>query len=424
MEAVLFDRPSAFPAPISLSRYIYASTLLGVFSGALYIHVGSTVYFFYMVMVFNLLLMWGFLHPLIFPKWLGWFLLYLLASGLFGVWRGTDSVYLFGKQILAIGLSALYFSNFFHLQDDRIADSWVSYARIAYSLTLVALLMWAAGCLYEHRLLRLHGLTTEPSAYCVLTLPAYYWYAYQWRTYGRRRKEVLWMTLGIALSMSSDGYLAVIFGLFLLFGKRLGGLLIAVVLACAVGVGLYSASSDVRLRVNDTAGALVNSDVSGTNLSTYALISNMFVTERVLEVHPVLGNGLGSHVQSNEKYIHDVPGEDLVEAAGWDSGANVQDASSLTLRSLSEMGVLGFLGILWFIVHFRVKGRGERAAISSAILTVFFQKLLRGGGYSNPEQFFFVMVYLLNYRQAKLEDEGRRFFPQGHSLCPTPVQNR
>lgn len=409
--------------PLSLGRYLYFSTLLGVFSGFIYVHVGSTVYLFYFVMLSNLLLIWGFLCPVVFPKWVGWFLLYLVASGVIGAWRGTDTVFLFGKQVAAIGLSALYFANFFQVQGNKIDDAWLTFTRIAYVLTLVALVMWVVQCVYEHSFVRLHGLTTEPSAYCVLTLPAYYWFAYQWKTYGKHRKEVLWITLGVILSVSSDGYLAAILGLVLLFGKRITTLLIATILACGIGVGLYAISPDVQLRVNDTVAALANSDVSGSNISTYALISNMFVTERVIEVHPILGNGLGSHVQSNHRYIEDVPGEQLVEAAGWDSGANVEDAASLTLRSLSEQGLVGFLAILCFVFYFRVSGDCDRGAIAGAILVVFFEKLLRGGGYSNPEQFFFITVYMLNHRQFRRGGPESERVTHRHSFGSSPIQN-
>lgn len=404
--------------PISLKRYVYISTLLGVFSEMFAIHLGATIFLSYLVMLSNLLLIWAFLSPLIVPKWLSWFVLFLLASGTIGIYRGTDTPLLVAKQVAAISLSALYFANFFHMEGNRVNRAWSGYTKIAYWLTLVALLMWPIQCLIEHKVVRLHGLTTEPSAYCVLTLPAYYWYAYQWHSRGRHRKEVLWITLGVALSVSSTGYIAVAFGFLLLFGRRVTGLLIAVIMACGLAAGLYAVSPDVRLRVDDTFGALINNDVSGTNLSTFALITNMFVTERVLAVHPILGNGLGSHVLSNKKFIQDVPGIDLIEAVGWDSGANVEDASSLTLRALSETGLLGFVGILWFILHFRVSGDNDRAAICSAILTVFLQKLLRGGGYSNPEQFFFIMVYMLNYWQFKQENNKVAAAPSKFKLLP------
>jgi hypothetical protein len=320
-----------------------------------------------------------------------------------GIARGTDTMFLTAKQAVAIGFSLFYFVNFFRLQDNLIDEAWATYVKIAYWLTLVALGMWPIQCLAAHGIERLHGLASEPSAYCVLTLPAYYWFAHSWLAEGKHRKETLWITLGVALSGSSIGFIAVLFGIVLLFGKRSTRVLIASALVCGLGTALYSLSPDVQLRVDDTFAAVSDSDVSGTNLSTYALISNLFVTERVLEVHPVLGNGLGSHIMSNEQYIGSVPGQDLVDAAGGRSGANREDASSLTLRSLSEMGLVGFLGILWFIQHFRVDGASYRAVISCAILTTFFQKILRGGGYSSPEQFFFVMVYMLNCIQFQSE---------------------
>ena len=274
------ENRTRFSAPLSVKRFIFVSTLLGVFSQALNINVGSTIFFFYFVMLGNLLLIWIFLRPLILPKWLGWFLLYLLVSGLIGLIRGTDTFPLIAKQELAIGLSLFYFVNFFRLQANSIDESWATYVKVAYWLTLVGLVMWPIQCLIAHGFVRMHGLTLEPSAYCVLTLPAYYWFAYQWWFKGKHRKEVLWITLGVIVSGSSNGYIAVLFGIVLLFSKRVSAVLIATTLACGLGALLYVLSPNVQLRANDTFVALSESDVSNTNFSTYALISNMFVTER------------------------------------------------------------------------------------------------------------------------------------------------
>jgi hypothetical protein len=391
----------AATAPISIERYIHFSTVWGIFSAILVWHAGPTIFFFYLIMLTNLLLMWAFQTSLVLPKWLAWFLLYLLATGILGTVRGTDSLGLVFKQLGAIALSAFYFANFFHCEGNRIDRAWASYVRAAYLFALAGILIWLEQCLQYHSMIRLQGLATEPAGFCVVITPAAYWYASQWLRFGRCRKETLWIALAIALSSSSIGYSAVAVGLLLLFGRRFTGVVVAAALVASLFVGLYLFSPDVRLRVDDTFGALVNSDVSNTNISTYALVSNVFITGRVLEEHPLLGNGLGSHVLSSARYIGDVPGEDLVEATGWDAGFNTRDAASLTLRSLSELGITGFLGIVLFLIYFRVKGDGGHAVISNAILTCFFQKLLRGGGYSNPEQFFFVLVYMLNYCQAR-----------------------
>jgi hypothetical protein len=394
-------RTQSATAPISIERYLHLSTVWGIFSAILVWHAGPTLFFFYLVMLTNLLLIWAFRTSLVLPRWLAGFLIYLLATGIIGTVRGTDTLGLVFKQLGAIALSAFYFANFFHCEGSLIDRAWATYVRAAYLFSLAGVLLWLEQCLQYHSLLRLQGLATEPAAFCVLVTPAAYWYASEWLRFGQCRKETLWIALAIALSGSSTGYSAVAIGLLLLFGKRFTGVVVAAGVVATLFGGLYLFSPDVRLRADDTVAALVNSDVSNTNISTYALVSNVFVTGRVLGEHFFLGNGLGSHVLSNARFIGDVPGEDIVEAAGWEAGFNTRDAASLTLRSLSELGITGFLGILWFIVHFRAKGDSRHAAISSAILTSFFQKLLRGGGYANPEQFFFIVVYMLNYWQSQ-----------------------
>jgi hypothetical protein len=385
---------------LSIERYLHLSTVWGVFSALLTWHTGATIFFFYLVMLSNLLLIWAFRPPFVLPKWLVWFLIYLLATGVIGVVRGTDSFVQVFKQLGAIALSAFYFANFFHQEGNSVDRAWITYVRAAYIFTLASIAVWPFEYLHDYDLARLQGLAAEPAAFCLLTTPALYWYAYRWKYFGESRKETLWILVAIILSRSSTGYTTVAVGLLLLFGRRFTGVVLASGLVATLLTGAYLISPDVRVRVDDTFGAFVNSDVSNANISTYALVSNVFVTIRVLEEHPILGNGLGSHVISSARFISDVPGEDLYEAAGWDAGYNTQDADSLALRSLSELGLVGFLGILWFIFHFRVKGESGRAAISSAILTAFFHKLLRIGGYSNPEQFFFILVYMLNHWQS------------------------
>jgi hypothetical protein len=156
------------------------------------------------------------------------------------------------------------------------------------------------------------------------------------------------------------------------------------------------------MRIDDTLLAATTENVSGANLSTYALISNMIVTQQVLKESPLIGNGLGSHPLSHEKFMGDVPGIQSFVDMGT-SDLNAADAASLTLRVLSELGLLGYIGVLAFLIYFHASGSGPRSAISNAILVHFFLKLLRGGQYFDPEQFFFIFVYILNHRQFKRE---------------------
>jgi hypothetical protein len=85
---------------------------------------------------------------------------------------------------------------------------------------------------------------------------------------------------------------------------------------------------------------------------------------------------------------------------------NAEDGASFAFRVLSELGLVGIAGVLIFLVYFHVRD-GVYGAISNGVLVYFFFKLLRNGLYFEPEQFFFVFVYILNYRQFKYEARAR-----------------
>src|ERR1035441_164197 len=162
----------------------------------------------------------------------------------------------------------------------------------------------------------------------------------------------------------------------------------------------YEASSFFRMRVDDTLLAATTLDFEeiGSNLSTYSLISNALITQQVLKESPLIGNGLGSHAISHARFLSNLRGIQFFVDMHLEN-ANALEAGSFTLRVLSEFGILGYLGVLAFLVHFHVGGKGHRAAISNAILVCFFLKLIRAGQYYPPEQFFFIFIYIFNHRQ-------------------------
>ena len=376
--------------------------------------IGFDLQMFDVVMIINLVLM-GLIFTI--PRWIAGLVIYLAVSGTLGVLRGTDTFVLFAKQFLGITISAIYFSIFFRHYRGRLDQVFLTYAKIAYWETVIAIGMYF--CHYPN-FVRLQGLFAEPMHYCILVLPAYYWYAYSYFTSGKNKTEFIVISVGVCLADSSIGFVSIAFGLMLLLSRR-RRLLILVPIIVAVFVGAaYTLSSDFRLRLTDTATAAGALDVSGTNSSTYALISNLIVTRQVMAQHPLIGNGIGSHALSHERYLADIPGIHEFINAGEDS-LNAADGDSLILRSLSELGLVGFSVILWFVFHFRVSGDGRRAAISSSILVEFFLKLLRHGHYFQPEQFFFIQIYIMNYRLAKQE---RSILAGDFVSCPTSQARR
>jgi hypothetical protein len=389
-----------------LRAYLYYSTMLGVFSAVVVIRVPFSIRLFDAIMLVNLPLMSLFVNLARVPRWILALLVYLAASGCVGVLNGTDTVPLVAKEFLGISVSVLYFYFFFKLIRNDFERAFRTYARIAYWFAIIGFPLWALACAQAQGFERLKSLTPEPAAFCTLVLPAYYWYAHEYFASRRYAAQVVVFTLAMALSVSSLGYISVAFGMVLLLSGRRRHLIAVPIVVCGLLLLAYALSPFFRLRMDDTVLAATTGDVGGSNLSTYALISNVLVTEQVFKESPLIGNGLGSHPVSHARLIGDVPGTDAYAASGMES-LNAPDAASLGLRTLSELGIVGLSVLLYFLVHFHVGGRGQPAVISKAILVCFFLKLIRVGLYFPPEQFFFAFIYMLNHRHAEQKVRGR-----------------
>jgi len=336
------------------------------------------------------------------PAWILWLLLYLAVSGFVGIAKGTDSFSLFITEFRGVSFSLLYYCFFFKMIRNDFERAFLTYARIAFWFAVIGFLFWAGTCVATHGLARLQGLATEPAQFCNLVLPAYYWYAHKFITARKNGLEVAVFTTTVLLSVSSLGFLSVTFGIVLLLSRR-SKLLLVAPLIVSVLLGLaYSTSSYFRQRVDETVVAATTSDLTGSGLSTFALVSNAMITQQVLKENPVMGNGFGSHPMSHERFLASLPG--IESFVGWNlESTNAKEAASFTLRVVSEFGILGFFAMLYFLVHFHVSGNEPSAAISNAVLVVFFLKLIRSGEYYQPEQFFFIFIYVLNYQRFRRE---------------------
>ena len=388
----------------SIRNYIYWSTLLGLFSGMVRIRVSVFISLYDLIMLTNLVLMFLFKNVVRIPWRMICFMLFLAVSAVIGIAHGTDTMALAIKELLGISVSVLYAYCFFRMIRNDFERAFSKYADLAFWFTVIAFPLWVGSCIYAQDYERLRGLTAEPTAFCILILPAYYWYAYRYFTLRVDGMRVVTFTVALILSNSTNGLASAMLGVILLlagFGRMKYLLAIPVVLGGLFALAYYT-SPGFQLRISDTLRAIASRNVNGSNLSTFALISNVFVTEQVLKESPVIGNGLGSHPVSHDRYLANIPGVAPFVSIGA-AGLNAPEAASLGLRSLSELGILGFAGILTFVFYFRVGGTGPRAAMSNAMLVVFFLKIIRDGGYFAPEQFFFVFIYILNHRQYMID---------------------
>ena len=154
-------------------------------------------------------------------RWILCFLVYLTASSIVGVATGKAAFPVAFIEYRAVVISVLYYYYFFKLIKFDSDRAFATYAKLAFWFAVIALPYWAGSCIATHALQRLRGFATEPAQFCLLVLPAYYWYAYKFRTTRKHALEVGVFTLTVALSESTLGYVCAAIGaLILLSGNR------------------------------------------------------------------------------------------------------------------------------------------------------------------------------------------------------------
>ena len=126
--------------------------------------------------------------------------------------------------------------------------------------------------------------------------------------------------------------------------------------------------------------------------SNYSYFRNAQVTCDVLQNNFISGNGLGSHEISYDRYTK----KSEFSEYGLDE-LNKQDANSLFLRILSEMGIFGI--IIFFVYIFKYFLRRSRDPtnylwiINNSIFVLIIIRLIRQGHYFSEGFFFFFWLY-------------------------------
>jgi O-antigen ligase len=305
------------------------------------------------------------------------------------------------SQVLGITVTSVYFLN--ALTNFGISLSrWMEmYVRVAFFIAILGIVLCIIARILHIGTGRLQSIYLEPSHYIFLTLPAVGYCVSRYvaeRVYGW---EALIFTLSYALADSSLGYLGLLLIGILIVMPRLKGrqILLAGTLLCGLAGGLYAGSENFRVRSTDTILAIANQDLGGTNASTFALLSNVYVTSQSFLAHPLTGVGMGGYANAFDKYIGDIGGGEMSYFLSLE--LNRDDANSLFLRVAAELGVPGLIVLFGFlIVCAQVQGPPYQA-IRNAILPYLLIRLGRFGAYFSVELYFFVGLYLLNYMQSR-----------------------
>jgi hypothetical protein len=381
---------------IDLEEYLVWSTLVSAFLLIVVVHVGIDIMLAYPVVICNTLLLL-FLERLKVHRNHLIAILVLFGFSYLGMRVSSTPLHSVLSQVVGISVMSIYYFTAlttFGLPLKRWIESYVA---LAFYVAVIGLILWPAGGLFLDP--RLKSIYAEPSFFIYMTLPAL---GYCLNLYLSRRqygKETAIFTLTYLLADSSLGFIGMSLVFIFAYAHRLRGwqVLAGALLICIATAGFYFVSSNFQVRVRDTVVAVVSQNLSGTNASTWALLSNFFVVGRTFTNHPFTGVGIGGYRYVYDEYISDMTGVDLSNMPE----LNREDANSLFLRVAAELGVPGLLTLLLFLVICaRVKG-SPYYEIRNAMLPYLLVRMGRYGAYISPELYLFVGFYVLNYAQYR-----------------------
>ena len=380
----------------ALKNYLKISTVLAIFSEAAKIHYVIDIKLFYPLLIFNSIILIYINRYKFTPSYII-LLSTILLHGVLTFILYKIPFKLFVSQFIGIVLVSSYYYNVIKLI--KAKEIYETYVKIAFYIALLGLVMYALNISVWDKE-RLHSILPEPSFYIYLTIPAtiYYFKTKKFMRFG-------FMLITLFLAQSSLGYIAILIYLgFEYIGlKQLKYILLSLPLIFLF-INFLSKNEDFMLRFNDTTNSLnifKNKKFDESiNISTYALLSNLYVSGTNFIQHP-FGTGLGSYVYIYDQKIKEIKIPKYIKTLKLDK-INKQDADSLLLRVISDFGVFGIALIAFILItYYRPFNTSNIYNImANGIFIYLLLKLIRSGHYFSVEFYFFLWTYILIKKEA------------------------
>lgn len=321
----------------------------------------------------------------------------VFVFSLWGASQSSTSLTSILAQLLGISVISIYFFSALTTLGPSVSRWLDMYARIAFWVAVFGIFAWAVEKALGIGDGRLKSLYAEPSNFVYTTLPALGYFINSYLEDRRYGPEAAIFILSYILSDSSLGFLGLILVALLVSLHRMKGwqIFLAVVLTAGFLGGLYFASGNFRLRARNTVIALATQNISKSDGSTYAFLSNGYVATRAFLDHPLTGVGIGGYSNIYDSYISGLEGIGKTDSGNLN--LNKDDANSLFFRVAAELGLPGLITLIVFlVVCARVRGSPYRK-VRNALLPYLIVRMSRFGAYFSVEIYFFVALYVLNY---------------------------
>lgn len=384
-----------------LDKYLIYSSILALFSEHFYYHYIIDWKLFYLILISNIFI-FGFKYKYQISKNIVYILLFFLIHGCITYLLFQNPIKSLFVQLIGIALSSLYYYNF--IQKYGTNKLFKLYSEIAFYVALLAIPMFYLGINIFTKY-RLNGIMSEPAHFAAIMLPALYFFLKN-----KKFLKFLVIITTIFLSKSSIGYIGLILMVLIPLFKIKNFLkyaLGAFVILLLTGLFLNSKWNEKidenesntfirRLKqTKETLSATIDGKFKNyTNLSTYAFLSNAFITKEIF-IHKPIGAGLGSYPYEYDKYYEKLsPPEYLLTLK--QSKINRTDANSLFLRMLADLGIFAVLILIYFIYRSIKVFSSENKDNQQSTFFYLITKLIREGHYFPPEFYFFLFIFLKN----------------------------
>jgi hypothetical protein len=372
------------------------------------------------------------------PRGVWWILIILLLTGILNVWLDNNTYKNFFKIYINIVINLIFYGLMMAYYNYNVEEMFRRYLKgvvivciygiielVAYKLGAFSLVnlrnlgfnKW--GLAYGGLGIRVNATYPEPAHLAQFISPAVFVAFYNlfvekiWLS----KWESIIIIITFLLTFSSLAYtgLFIILILFLLNYGLIRYFIIAVPIGIFLAYIVYTNVNEFRDRIDGLKLLFIdeylleekNKEVTSKNAfearqlrvlrnvhgSSLVLYNNYYVAMQNFKTNFLFGTGLGSHEIAFQKY-------NLNYLLSKWYVLNAPDANSMGLRIISELGLLGIIFTLFFIIKFLVLKSdapdNKKWILSGAIFIIIIIQLLRQGNYTFSGFFFFPWLYYYN----------------------------
>lgn len=379
---------------ISIKKYLLYSSVFAIFTESIFVNIIIDWKLLYLIVITNYFLLLQ-IKKLKFNIYflaiiLGFFIHALIANSIVGIPYNFMLA-----QIIGITILGTYYYNFIPLYEPE--EIIKIYTKMCLYIGILGYFMYFLNINLNDG--RLQSIFKEPAHYAIVVIPACFYFL-------KEKKYVSFIILfgTLILSNSSLGYIgcALMFIIPNVSWKRLFYLASTIPLVLGILYYVYQEYPFFKMRIEETYESMnvVNTGKFSpyTNLSSYALISNLNVAKHNVQDHP-LGTGIGSHVYMHTTtYLKSIRPPEYIVLQNKQE-INASDANSLFTRIVSEMGIFGFILIILLLYFAYGVFSFKKLSMAQGIFIYILLKLFRDGHYFPPELFFFIWLLFFSYRK-------------------------